>query len=115
MNDHQGIAMSLTLPKPAGILRSRLSKAIEPFVSEAENDATIVAVLRALESVGFSISGTGWLDDDEPLASAFRQEGLDEEGMPMDEGLDQANELFLDATEVGDLPSAWEDTSEGNS
>lgn len=87
---------------------------MEPFVSESDSDAAIVAVLRALESVGFSISGSGWLDDDEPLASAFRQEGLDEEGLPLDEGVEQANEVFLDATEVGDLPSAWEDTAEGN-
>lgn len=105
--------MSLTLPQPAGILRSRLSKALEPFVAEADRDEAIVVALRALENIGFSIAGSGWLDDDEPLASAFRVEGLDSEGLPLDGDLEDANELFLDATEVGDLPSTWEDT--GNS
>ena len=102
--------MSLTLPQPAGILRSRLSKALTPFVSEADRDSAIVAALRALEAVGIPIEGSGWLDDDEPLASAFREEGVDNERIPMEEGLDDENELFLDATEVGDLPSTWEDT-----
>lgn len=99
--------MSLTLPKPAGLLRSRLGRALENLVPESERDEVIVVVVRALEELGLSIEGNGMLDDDEPLASAFRQEGLDNEGIPLDPP-EQISELFLDASEVGDLPSLWE-------
>lgn len=103
--------MPLTLPKPAGLLRSRLDRALGNIVPESDRDEAIVVVVRALEELGFSIEANGWLDDDEPLASAFRQEGLDGEGIPMD-AQEDTGEIFLDASEVGDLPSLWEGDSD---
>lgn len=113
--------MSLTLPQPAGLLRSKLEHALESLVPEADRDTIIVAVLRTMDDVGFSIHGNGWLDDDEPLRVAFREQGLDSEGLPEDLSLDTdgGGEIFLDGIDLDDddnsgLPSSWPDDPEEN-
>lgn len=110
--------MSLTLPQPAGLLRAKLENAIALLVSEADRDEVIVAVLRAMDDVGFPIYGNGWLDDDESLRAAFREEGLNAEGMPEEMliGGEIGGEVFLNEIDLDDdlsgLPSSWPDTDE---
>lgn len=121
--------MSLTLPQPAGLLRSKLENALVSLVPEADRDEVIVAVLRTMNDVGFAIHDNGWLNDDEPLLAAFREQGLDSEGMP-DElplGTDMSGEVFLDASDLdeagieaidldidddSELPASWPDTGD---
>jgi hypothetical protein len=113
--------MSLTLPQPAGLLRSKLETALASLVPEADRDEIIVSVLRAMNDVGFSIYDNGWLDDDEPLLAAFREKGLDSEGLPEDLLITSKGEegFFIDGIDLDDddnsgLPSSWPDDTGEN-
>lgn len=113
--------MGLTLPQPAGMLRAKLEQALASLVPEADRDEVIVVALRALDDAGVIIEAAGWLDDDEPLQAAFREQGLDSEGMPEELSMHPSatGEVFLDMedlSEAGDdsgLPTHWSDDDSG--
>lgn len=75
--------MPIVLTQPAGILRNRLLEAIK-VAPEDLQDELVVNIVKALEELGFSISGNGWLDDDEALENALwgRESEEEEDDLP---------------------------------
>lgn len=70
--------MPIVLTQPAGILRNSLIEAIK-VAPEDLHDELVVNIVKTLEELGFSISGNGWLDDDQSLENAVWGKESEEE------------------------------------